>query len=166
MRYKPKASSAELIKVGPALYWLGYKSPSIVGYDYDALCAELQSYCPIYMSGDREDGVDSNGNTIYTGHAWVADGYKYRTCQIDTYKVYPAPLGEERWVLFKQTTSTHRYVHYNWGSNGDCNGFFSDTCFRLNQASEEAGGYDNSGSNDINKEYRINVRMITGIEKR
>lgn len=166
MHYEPNGSSAELIKVGPALYWLGYKSPSIVGYDYDALCTELQSYCPIYMSGDREDGVDSDGNTKYTGHAWVADGYKYRTCQIDTYKVYPAPLGEERWVLFKQITSTHRYVHYNWGSNGDCNGFFSDTCFRLNQASEEAGGYDNSGSNDIDKEYRINVRMITGIEKR
>ena len=143
----------------------GYDQLPAVGYNYATIQSELASGRPVYVRGARLV-VKDNGSTEYKGHAWVADGYKTRTEYVETYEVFPSPFGEEfdQRELRGQYSTTYRYVHYNWGYDGDCNGFFKDNVFRLNNASQEAGGYDNTGYyNGDNRNYMYDVLMITGI---
>lgn len=166
MEYRPQGSGTYDTNVNIAMFFMGYKPSTLVDYDYDVIKTELLDYRPVYMSGDRQQKKD-DGTIQYFGHAWVADGYKRRTCQIDTYKVTPSPFGDghDRRTLYSQVTEEHEYVHYNWGYDGDCNGFFQAGSFQLNYARPEAGGYDNvEANNNMNRSYHYNVKMIIGIE--
>lgn len=165
MTYKPSGSSAFDSWARECFATFGYDQRLMIDYNYATIQSELASGRPVYVSGSRLE-VNDNGSTEYKGHAWVADGYKTRTEYVETYEVFPSPFGEEfdQRELRGQYSTTYRYVHYNWGYDGDCNGFFKDNVFRLNNASQEAGGYDNTGYyNGNNRNYMYNVLMITGI---
>lgn len=162
MRYTSDGSGTDIPWARESFATFGYDQLPAVDYNYATIQSELVSGRPVYVRGSRLE-VKDNGTIEYPGHAWVADGYKVRTKTVEMYKVYSVIGGEQR-ELVEQVTSVHRYVHYNWGYDGDCNGFFKDNVFRMNNSSQEAGGYDNTGyDNNYNRNYTYEVLMITGI---
>ena len=161
MVYKPGGSESDVYKARECFATFGYDQLPVVGYNYATIQSELMSGRPVYVRGSRLV-VKDNGSSVYRGHAWVADGYKVRTKTVEMYRVYPVIGGEQR-ELLEQVTSVHRYVHYNWGYDGDCNGFFKDNVFSMDNGSEEAGGYDNTWYNGYDRDYCYDLLMITGI---
>lgn len=164
MDYTPNGSGATNQWAREAFASFGYDQFGSTVYNYSKIKSELSAYRPLYISGSRII-TNSDGTTQYSGHAWVADGYKSRTCQIYVYEIMPSATadGLDKWTLLSQRTEEYRYVHYNWGYDGMCNGFFSDGVFRTNNANTEAGGYDNTAGNYIDRDYQYDVHMITDI---
>ncbi len=64
-------------------------------------------------------GNDTNG----AGHVWVADGMRYLRI---TKNEYERPVkGFHAWKLTSSSESVYRYIHFNWGANGDYNCYSS-----------------------------------------
>ena len=164
MTYKPSGSGAFDSWARECFATFGYDQRLMIDYNYATIQSELASGRPVYVSGKKLE-VNDNGSTEYIGHSWVADGYKTRTEYVETYEVFPSPFGEEfdQRELRGQYSTTYRYVHYNWGANGEYNGYFNDHCFQLNLESVEAGGYDNAINGSLDDSYHYDVVMITGI---
>lgn len=80
-------------------------------------------------------GSDAAG----TGHAWIADG----TLTIKTSVTYY----EEGKIIWTKTIGDDKYIHYNWGWNGSCNGYYLDGVFTPTQNPEQGiSRSDYSGS--------------------
>lgn len=168
-QYTTDGTSSTIGNARGCLSSYGYSSNSPSDYDYEKICNSLDAGRPVYIRGEREVIDEIDGTIDYTGHAWVADGYLTRTCTYRTYEVFPllTIIGEEpnvRRVLVWEVTSEYFYVHYNWGYDGNCNGYFSDGCFDLTRVKTEAGGYDyNDVTNNLDRDYQYDVRIVTGI---
>ena len=72
------------------------------------------------------------------GHEWVADGiHKVSVHSTE----WTRPMGQLGWTLtIDYGTQTTEYLHYNWGWDGNCNGFFVAGIFNPNSGSN----YDNN----------------------
>lgn len=82
----------------------------------------------------KDGGVAfSMGTDIGIGHAWVADA----TGEIETTTIIPV-VGSDSNSNYETTVS--KYLHYNWGWDGNCNGFFLVGIF----ATQNAYSYDSS----------------------
>ena len=79
------------------------------GYDEDLVIKSLENKCPVFMSAIAK---------VFSGHAWVIDGYMKRKRVASTGTI------SERQTL----------VHCNWGWNGNCNGYFTSGVFKTNEA--------------------------------
>lgn len=85
---------------------------------YDA----LDERCPVYVDGTRY--VEK----VQKGHAWVADGYEYARIGTEYYEEILIDNGLTLYydyILTKSTVQTTNLLHYNWGWNGDFNGYFA-----------------------------------------
>jgi hypothetical protein len=84
------------------------------------------------------------------GHAWVADAtgkigtlwYKYE--RDDDGNLYVASVSED----------VVKYIHYNWGWNGDSNGYFSVNTFKTNDG-YKYDNTDNTKSYDLSKDIEF-----------
>lgn len=86
-------------------------------------------------------GKYENSSTIAGGHVWVADGV-WEIGMIVHFYAYLAPvIGNDDQELVCVTDDTlKKYIHFNWGWGGDCNGYFLVDIFNANNAYQ----YDNS----------------------
>ena len=68
-------------------------------------------------------GSDVNGGG---GHAWVTDAYKTMDYYEDLYRlrVGSGSNGEEWDFVESKKIKTSNFIHYNWGWDGYCNGYF------------------------------------------
>lgn len=62
------------------------------------------------------------------GHAWVADA----TMNIKTTVTYY----EMEEVVWTKIIADDHYIHYNWGWNGSCNGYFLEGVFNTNEGQD------------------------------
>lgn len=134
---------------------LGYSvSNSLIDYDSQSFESLLTAGNLLYVRGERED--KDSGKRI--GHAWLADG-AYKLSVHST--MWVRPINSLEWQLHTDfgTTSTE-YIHYNWGFDGNCNGFFKLGIFGLNNEID----YDNPDwpySNNLDRNYKFNVMFFT-----
>lgn len=133
---------------------LGYSvSNSLIDYDSQSFESLLTAGNLLYVRGERED--KDSGKRI--GHAWLADG-AYKLSVHST--MWVRPINSLEWQLHTDfgTTSTE-YIHYNWGFDGNCNGFFKLGIFGLNNEID----YDNPDwpySNNLDRNYKFNVMYL------
>mgnify|MGYP003166888328 CR=1 FL=1 len=87
----------------------GYSCASgLASYEIASIRTNLDETHPVYVrANDISEG----------GHAWIADGYIYSRIGTEYY--------EERLVLTNSTVQTTNLVHYNWGWDGSCDGYFA-----------------------------------------
>ena len=78
-------------------------------------------------------GSKNNTEPFYY-HIWVADGYKYYKCVYDLYEM--SYNQGEGYVFKERVTVEKKYLHYNWGMNGSCDGYFLTSIFRPAKADE------------------------------
>ena len=93
------------------------------------------------IRGTHEQGV--------TGHMWVADGYFEEKGTVYYGIVYDEETGTYKRVEFE--TLPVRYVHFNWGWGGDCNGFFNCGVYDTQQGK----WYDYDSDYDIDYSYDV-----------
>lgn len=107
---------------------LGYYVSALKKYDGSNFYSPLSNGKLIYMRGT---GTDSNGEEI--GHAWVVDGCNQFTVRHRTWTKKESQLD---WVLQTDKRKTYKYIHINWGFNGDSNGYFSTGVFETNKGTQ------------------------------
>lgn len=89
---------------------LGYQNVALNwGYDESRVLTSLDAGCPVFMSAIRK---------LWTGHAWVIDGYIMRD--------YISSLGV--------VTESQTLIHCNWGWHGIANGYFTSGIFHTDEA--------------------------------
>lgn len=146
-----------------ALRSLGYNAtkfaPLFPGYQfyYSDMLADLRESRPVLLNG-----YDSSLNE---GHIWVADGYYYKDSELDYYVLNPnyQPLlnnGEPQYIYDHTAIEQHELVHFNWGWNGMCNGWFNLEHFE----SDNASIYDNyQSNNDADTNFCYSIKLIYDI---
>lgn len=140
-----------------------YRSFSSVGSVMNNIRGNLNQNMPLIMLGcsNYENGVYSNG------HAWVVDGYYHSARGTQRYILNPLydpsdPMSmETEYILDHSTVVYTNLLHFNWGWNGCCDGWFSLGCYQTNQAEE----YDNNNTdNSGNSNFQYNLGVIYNIE--
>lgn len=107
---------------------MGYSVSSLYYFTEERCRTALRGSNLVYMLGWASEG----------GHAWIMDGYK----------VYATGS-----FLVGGTPSTKTYFHYNWGWDGDCNGYFLSNVFDTSSATD----YDNPEWTDHNSNYTDDI---------
>lgn len=115
MEYGVNSSSAYSSNVIDCISYFGYSADSygLRPYNWDAIVYSLNNNYPVYMDGYPEDVNEP-------GHAWVLDGYKYN--RVDTFYYQKDENGIEQ--LIGTEISETKYLHMNWGWQGNDNGYF------------------------------------------
>lgn len=116
-----------------ALEFLGHKDVTLTwGYKEELVLASLDKGKPVFMSAVA---------ALFSGHAWVVDGYIKRK--------YVSNTG----IIKKQET----LVHCNWGWHGMCNGYFTSGIFHT----EKSVISDNLTSKTESEHYWYGFNTIT-----
>lgn len=146
-----------------ALIQLGYTAtkfdPLFPEYQfyYTEMIADLQKSRPVLLRG-----WDS---TLQEGHIWVADGYYYIDSEIDYYKenpnYNPSLDNYEPQYKYDHTQITQKkLVHFNWGWNGMCDGWFEIDYFVSNDAAQ----YDDiEANNSVEINFGRDIMLIYNI---
>lgn len=147
-----RGSRADELAIRNVLYDLGFGNPvhveGIVLEDYKNVIFEnLNKNRPIYVSGFQVDN---------TGHAWVIDGYEHTSFRVDYYKADPNynNINEEPVYTYDFSSNIEtNLLHFNWGWNGDCDGWFTYGCFDTKKGVD----YDNGSDENFNFINWINL---------
>lgn len=115
MKYGVNSSIAYSSNVIDCISYFGYSADSygLRPYSWVAIVSSLNNDYPVYMDGFPEDVNED-------GHAWVLDGYKYH--RVDTFYYQEDENGFEQ--LIGTEISETKYLHMNWGWQGNDNGYF------------------------------------------
>lgn len=149
MTYTPTGSGAYDSYAASYLSRLGFSHTGLINYNANTAINSLGSGEIIYIAGtDLNDGR----------HAWVLDGYKEI---VSTTKFYTRPAGQLEWTLIRTTTSTGEYFHFNWGWDGDSNGYFSNDAVVFNTANPS--DLDDNVSNYADYDFSSSVKIIANI---
>lgn len=107
-------------------------------------------------------GYDNSTNTDTTGHAWVIDGYIKHDSEIDYYTYDPSSNTGTGYVYHHTSERHYELLHYNWGWNGQCDGWFSYACYKASEAED----YDDTSlNNNITYNFLIDNELIYNIKK-
>lgn len=106
---------------------------------------------------------DINKTSSIYDHIWVADGYKHYKCVYDIYGL--SENAGEGYVFQQRVTDEKKYLHYNWGRNGYCNGYFLTSIFSPAKADEYdrflgINLNDNTGFKQSDFKYYVNYFHI------
>ena len=117
MNYKTNSSSAYCSNLVYALDTFGFNYSSYSSVDISTMKSSIKSNSPVFVCGWAESNE---------GHAWVADGYKDFEYWRKLYIAHHINNG----MAFYRLHSTEMYastklMHFNWGWNGVCNGYFA-----------------------------------------
>lgn len=153
IEYAPGGSGTSPQNARHGFAAFGYDQNPARNYTFADVRKDLDAGRPLYMRGEA-DFVDANGNVNRAGHAWVADGYKFRYHYIHEYKDHD--YGRE---YFRNETIPCQYIHINWGYDGDNNGYFQDNVFDLAKGYE----YDMPYYDPTSMHFKYNVWIITQI---
>lgn len=134
---------------------LGYNvSSSVMNYTDQSFETLIADGKLLYVRGDDRDmntGRDS-------GHGWIADGASKLSVHST---MWVRPIHQLEWTLHTDFgITTTEYVHYNWGWDGNCNGYFVAGIFNPNRSND----YDNENlfySNSSGYNYTNNIMFFT-----
>lgn len=130
MRYYPEyendkrtGSGAASSNVPSCMISFGYSCASgLASYEIASIRTNLDETHPVYVrANDISEG----------GHAWIADGYIYSRIGTEYYEERlvdndePGLIPHYEYVLTNSTVQTTNLVHYNWGWDGSCDGYFA-----------------------------------------
>lgn len=134
-----------------ALDSLGYSHSALHSYTWSSVFSQLRDGLPVYC---RADSYTNNaGNTI--GHAWVIDGAQFQSKLWQTWEESDTDID----TLIDEVDLSIRYLHINWGYDGNNNGMFQEGVFITDQYEEL-----DDGCADVRSEYlNSNVQIITNI---
>ncbi len=106
-------------------------------------------------------GTDTNGSG---GHAWITDAYKTMDCYENKYCIKPSiSSSNEEWELIEsKKLKTENFIHYNWGWNGYCNGYFNTGVFAVNEPHSFDPGMSGVAAN---RDYSLGVYYYFFIPK-
>lgn len=164
MSYGTSSSSAFTSLAKGVFESFGYEVDSsltaFANVGFETINSCLENDRPILIRGSRitEDGGSA-------GHAWVIDGYQFYQVAIDHYVLEDGQLGEDTTDLeyvYQSTTISEelQLLHFNWGWDGQCDGFFSANVYNSSLASS----YDNTNlSNTTNRDYCNSVQVLINI---
>ncbi|MCM1356012.1 MAG: C10 family peptidase [Staphylococcus sp.] len=87
-----------------------------------------QSYYKQCIRYNLKDGIIIVGgfNENDMGHMWIADGFKYMKKQMIE---YVRPISSLEWTEVENVISESMLSWFNWGWNGEDNGYFNDDVF-------------------------------------
>lgn len=113
-------SSAFSYMAPDCLISFGYSCASgLASYEIASIRTNLDETHPVYVrANDISEG----------GHAWIADGYIYSRIGTEYYEEILIDNGLTLYydyILTNSTVQTTNLVHYNWGWNGSCDGYFA-----------------------------------------
>lgn len=124
---------------------LGYEGVTMTNYNDEYVRNQLSSGHLLLISG----GAQTNGNNR---HTWVLDGYRYDDVLIYVYM----KIGNDKWHLSETIEYVNNYMHFNWGWNGQNNGYFDSGVFNTFN-----GSYDDPTlSNSIPADLKYSVVLI------
>lgn len=154
--YSP-ANASESVRnyveqMADVLHYLGVQfkatyDSSGTGVYVDDVAAALKYLDPLYYAKARVVPFATNKDAIYTnldndkpmyirgtspsggGHAWVVDGYFTRSRTV----TYELRMGYTGPIYTEQRVETNRFLHFNWGYQGDYDGYFAEGIFDMNQ---------------------------------
>ncbi len=162
MNYDNGESGTNITKVKNALPGMGYNSPSYLefsnSYDIlDEIMADIDNKKPVYM----------RGQTLFSGHAWVVDGYHHYKNGYAVYSknviVNPEVPTLDMYILEEYNVEEYDLLHFNWGWDGSCDGWFNVGCYKMNQAYK--GRYDNRNvTNSYTNDYKYDLKILYNIE--
>lgn len=146
--YDPTGSGAEEPAIRDVLQNLGFGHPihveNITFSDYqEVIFDELDNGNPLYVSGFRDDNW---------GHAWVIDGYEHTGYTLDYYRLLSTSGSVPRYIYDHTDEVERNLLHFNWGWNGSCDGWFGYGVF----APGNGNDYDDD-SIDNSREYNYNL---------
>lgn len=149
IEYYNNNSSANFYDIMSYFSRLNYSHSGMIDYNTSTISNSLSNNKLVIIQGME------NGET--TGHAWLIDGY--RSIEI-TSKEYRRQQGQLDWTLYKTTTSYESYQHFNWGYDGDSNGYYATNVFDMNRCSYLDEGVDEH--NDL-YEFENSIKIIANI---
>ncbi len=101
--------------IASAFHELGYDADYVQPYHITTVINSLQGNGLIVINAADRLGVKQN-------HSWVIDGLKK---YVTTDEIYHRPANSiEQGTLFASSTMTRIFTHFNWGRDGEDNGFF------------------------------------------
>lgn len=117
--YDERSGKTQEFNIIPGILSLGYDVSSFLPYSRNDVFAELDASRPVYCKGLY--------STEEPGHAWVIDGYHYKSRVLRTYQeipgmVFPKLIREDDW-------GTIDMLHINWGWDGNANGYYQSGVF-------------------------------------
>ena len=162
--YRVGASGADEPNIRNTLYLLGFGNPVIAEgislEDYQGVIFEdLDNKRPLFVSG-----FDAAG-----GHAWVIDGYIHKSWCFDYYVSNPnynpnvVYNPEPQYIFERRVERESNMLHFNWGWDGNCDGWFTYGCF----APGDSDHYDDeTETNQSNYNFEFGVNLIYNIQPR
>ena len=150
MIYDPTGSGAADSEVAAYLTRLGFSHSGIKNYNDNTAINSLRDEKIVYISG----------KDVLGKHSWVFDGYKKITT---TTKFYTREAGQLEWTLIRTTTAIDEYYHFNWGYDGDSNGYFSNKAYKFHTA--YSSDLDDGVSNYSTYDYSSEVKIIANISR-
>ena len=134
IKYRENKSANDGYKLRSAFSTLGYAIDDKQEYKFQKVSESLSNHHPVYVMAFKQD---SN-----IGHAWLIDGFRtVRTTTTDYIKY----INSFVWEVIGEYSFITNYNHFNWGWDGNYNGYFSSGVFNPSQGylyDESAGGPD------------------------
>ncbi len=120
MNYGLSSSGSDIFYASDFLTSWGIGHSPISSANTDAIMQSLSNGCPVYIRGyDNSHG----------GHAWVADGFKFYERGWITYELVGPAYNHHYEPVSSGILEASKLLHFNWGWNGVCNGYFSFDCY-------------------------------------
>lgn len=114
------------------------------------IISDLSNRKPLIMCGVDDD----------EGHAWVVDGYMKHDHKFDYYFQNYDTTDPSDYVYSHSNENHYEVLHFNWGWNGRCDGWFSHGCLRTNNAMDYD---DDSLNNNIDYNFIWQNELIQNI---
>ncbi len=149
IEYQNNSSSANFYDIMSYFSKLNYSHSGMIDYNTTTISNSLSNNNLVIIQGVED------GETM--GHAWLIDGYKSIKTTIEEYR---RTMGQIKWTLYKTTTSYESYQHFNWGYDGDSNGYYATNVFDMDRCS-----YLDEGVDEHNElyEFKNNIKIIANI---
>ena len=126
---------------------LGYNQGQLQPYSSSVVQSSLSQGQLVCISAYSSEGFEG-------GHAWVIDGY--RTLEETKIEYSRNTVTGEMTELWRDITRTNRYNHFNWGWDGNYNGYYLCDVFDVQKYNELDFGVSSMGTGS----YPYNVRIF------
>lgn len=148
-------TDATINQVSNALASLHLRGDGVANYNFETVKNSLIGKSPIFIAA-----LPSTGGSI--GHAWIIDGCMTRSRTWTEYEdmydsctdkiLYTTPMGSG--------TQQSTYLHFNWGWDGNHNGYFEDGLFKPSAGVHYDEGVVQTGNNTL---YSVNIKIIKNL---
>lgn len=138
-----------------------YVEPTIRKYISKSPKVSGSTLAKLYNAIDTYGGAAVLGSfppDSYIGHAWIADGSQYVDYQLIRYEFTPSlNPSDPKYTPVVEKSIKKKFIHYNWGDGGICNGWFNINAIETDNAEEY--DYDDI-SNNMDAEYQTGNSLL------